>query len=106
NAEKRARGKRTTEVEALAAANAALQAEIPLSEAPLSEEHRRELQPNAPRTIKPSIVVANLEEGTDVPVGLPEGTVGVYASIEAETAEMDGAEARALLRSEEHTYEL
>ena len=47
--------------------------------------------------IKPSIVVANLEEGTDIPEGLPEGTVGVYASIEAETAEMDPSEARALL---------
>jgi ribosome-binding ATPase len=96
-AEKRARGKRTPEVEALAAANEALQAEIPLSDARLSEEHRRELKPIAPLTIKPSIVVANLEEGTDVPEGLPEGTVGVYASIEAETAEMEPAEARALL---------
>jgi ribosome-binding ATPase YchF (GTP1/OBG family) len=96
-AEKRARGKRTAEVEALAAANAALQAEIPLSDAGLSEENRRELKPIASLTIKPSIVVANLEEGSDVPEGLPEGTVGVYASIEAETAEMDPAEARALL---------
>ena len=32
-----------------------------------------------------------------MPEGLPERTVGVYASIEAETAEMDPAEARALL---------
>jgi GTP-binding protein YchF len=96
-AQKRARGKRTPEVEALAAANAALQAEIPLSDAGLSEEDRRELKPIAPLTIKPSIVVANLEEGTDIPKGLPEGAVGVYASIEAETAEMDPSEARALL---------
>ena len=96
-AEKRARGRRTPEVEALAAANAAVQAEIPLSDAGLSEQHRRELKPIAPLTIKPSIVVANLEEGNDVPEGLPEGTVGVYASIEAETAEMDPSEARALL---------
>jgi ribosome-binding ATPase len=96
-AEKRARGKPTPEVEALAAANAALQAEIPLSDAGLSAEHRRELKPIAPLTIKPSIVVANLEEGTDIPDGLPQGTVGVYASIEAETAEMDPSEARALL---------
>jgi ribosome-binding ATPase len=96
-AEKRAPGRRTPEVEALAAANAAVQAEIPLSDAGLSEQHRRELKPIAPLTIKPSIVVANLEEGNDVPEGLPEGTVGVYASIEAETAEMDPSEARALL---------
>jgi ribosome-binding ATPase YchF (GTP1/OBG family) len=44
------------------------------------------------------VVVANLEEGDDVPEGLPEGTVGVYASIEADTAEMDPDEARALLQ--------
>jgi hypothetical protein len=86
-AEKRAKGKRTPEVEALAAANAALDAETPLSDAGLSEEHRGELKPIAALTIKPWVVVANLEEGT----------VGVYASIEAETAEMDAAEARALL---------
>ena len=56
-----------------------------------------QLRPIAPLTIKPEVVVANLEEGTEVPAGLAEGTVGVYASIEAETAEMDAAEARALL---------
>ena len=96
-AEKRAKGKLTAEVDALRAANAALDAETPLSDAGLSEEHRRELKPVAALTIKPWVVVANLEEGTDVPDGLPDGTVGVYASIEAETAEMDAAEARALL---------
>ena len=96
-AEKRSRGKRTPEIDALAAANAALDAETPLSGAGLSDEHRRELKPIAPLTIKPWVVVANLEEGTEVPDGLPDGTVGVYASIEAETAEMDADEARALL---------
>jgi ribosome-binding ATPase len=96
-AEKRARGKPTDEVEALAAAGAALEAEVPLSEAGLAEEVRRELRPIAPLTLKPFIVVANLEEGAKVPEDLPDGTVGVYASIEAETAEMDPHEARALL---------
>lgn len=96
-AEKRSRGKRTPEIDALAAANAALEAETPLSSARLSDEHRRELKPIAPLTIKPWVVIANLEEGTEVPDGLPDGTVGVYASIEAETAEMDADEARALL---------
>ena len=57
-----------------------------------------ELRGIAPLTLKPEIVIANLEEGTDVPAGLAEiGAVGVYASIEAETAEMDPDEARALL---------
>ncbi len=48
--------------------------------------------------MKPEVVVANLEEGLDVPDELAgEDAVGVYASIEAETAEMDPDEARALL---------
>ena len=96
-AEKRARGRPGIEVEALVAANAALAAETPLSEAGLPDELRRELKAIAALTLKPSAVVANLEEGTEVPGNLPEGTVGVYASIEAETAEMDAQEARALL---------
>ncbi|MGZ8599353.1 MAG: DUF933 domain-containing protein [Actinomycetota bacterium] len=96
-ARKRARGKPTPEVDALAVANDALAAETPLRDADLSAEVRRELKAIAPLTLKPEVVVANLEEGTDVPGGLPGGTVGVYASIEAETAEMDPAEARALL---------
>jgi ribosome-binding ATPase len=96
-AQKRARGRPGPEVEALATANAALAAETPLSEADLPEEVRRELKPIAPLTLKPSVVVANLEEGAEVPADLPEGTVGVYASIEAETAEMDPGEARSLL---------
>jgi GTP-binding protein YchF len=94
---KRARGKETDEVRALRSAAEALDAEIPLAEAGLDEERRRELRAIAPLTLKPSIVVANLEEGTEVPADLPEGTVGVYASIEAETAEMDPDEARSLL---------
>jgi GTP-binding protein YchF len=94
---KRAKGKDTAEVRALRAANEALAAETPLSSARLAEDDCRELRPIAPLTIKPSVVVANLEEGTRIPPDLPEGTVGVYASIEAETAEMDLEEAQALL---------
>jgi GTP-binding protein YchF len=96
-ANKRARGKPGLEVEALAAANAALAAETPLSQAALTDEVRRELKAIALLTLKPSVVVANLEEGAEIPAELPGGTVGVYASIEAETAEMDPEEARALL---------
>ena len=94
---KRARGRPGIEVDALAAANDALAAETPLSDAGLANELLRELRPIAPLTLKPSVVLANLEEGAEVPSDLPEGTVGVYASIEAETAEMDPEEARALL---------
>jgi GTP-binding protein YchF len=96
-AEKRTRGKPSDEIEALGKANEALAAEIPLRDAPLSEEDHRHLRAIAPLTLKPWVVVANLEEGTEIPARLPEGTVGVYASIEAETAEMDPGEARALL---------
>ncbi|MFB3737734.1 MAG: DUF933 domain-containing protein [Candidatus Velamenicoccus archaeovorus] len=96
-AEKRTRGKPSEDVEALRKAHEALSAETLLRDAGLSEEDRRELRAIAPLTLKPWVVVANLEEGTEVPAGLPEGTVGVYASIEAETAEMDLDEARALL---------
>ena len=96
-ARKRARGKDTAEVDALARANEALTAETPLRKADLSADDRRELKPIAPLTLKPQIVVANLEEGAEVPDALSQDAVGVYASIEAETAEMDPEEARALL---------
>ena len=96
-ARKRARGKGTPEIDALEAANDALGAETPLRDSALSPEVRRELKAISPLTLKPEVVVANLEEGTDVPDALPEGAVGVYAAIEAETAEMDADEARALL---------
>jgi GTP-binding protein YchF len=96
-ARKRAKGANTPEIEALAVANDALAAERPLRDAGLSAEVRRELRPIAPLTLKPEVVVANLEEGAEVPEGLPNGAVGVYASIEAETAEMEVEEARALL---------
>jgi GTP-binding protein YchF len=96
-ATKRARGRPGPEVEALAAANEALAAETPLRDASLTPEHLRELKAIAPLTLKPEVVAANLEEGSEVPGELPDGTVGVYASIEAETAEMDPEEARALL---------
>ena len=96
-AEKRARGKQSEEVAALRRANDALTAETWLRDAGLSDEEQKQLRAIAPLTLKPSVVVANLEEGTEVPAELPDGTVGVYASIEAETAEMDPGEARALL---------
>jgi hypothetical protein len=95
-ATKKARGKPGPEVAALAAAKAALDAETPLREARLDDEHVAELRGIAPLTLKPQVVVANLDEGTDVPAELGEA-VGVYAAIEAEVAEMEAEEARALL---------
>jgi ribosome-binding ATPase YchF (GTP1/OBG family) len=49
-------------------------------------------------TSKPWLAVANLEEGSTIPEGLPERSVGVWAEIEAETASMPAEEAAALLR--------
>jgi ribosome-binding ATPase YchF (GTP1/OBG family) len=96
-AEKRAKGRGSPEVDALRRAHEALSAETPLRDAKLESAVLEHLRGIAPLTLKPFVVVANLEEGTDVPAGLPADAVGVYASIEAETAEMDPEEARALL---------
>ena len=95
-AEKRAKGKTNAETDALSTAQKALHAETPLRDAKLSPEHLVELKGIAALTLKPEIVIANLEEGTDVPAELGDA-VSVFASIEAETAEMDPEEARALL---------
>jgi GTP-binding protein YchF len=95
-AEKKARVKPGPEVDALRAAKDALDAETPLREAGLSGEHAALLRGIAPLTMKPEIVVANLEEGTSAPLELGDA-VAVYAAIEAEVAEMDPVEAQALL---------
>jgi ribosome-binding ATPase YchF (GTP1/OBG family) len=95
-AAKRAKGKGGPEVDALQRAKDALDAEQPLRMAGLTEEELGHLKAIAPLTLKPEVVVANLEEGEEPPAELG-GAVGVYASIEAETTEMDPEEARALL---------
>ncbi|HZB00969.1 MAG TPA: DUF933 domain-containing protein [Actinomycetota bacterium] len=95
-AEKRAKGKGSPEVEALRRAKETLEVETPLRDGAIAAEELAHLRAIAPLTLKPEIVVVNLEEGETVPGELP-GAVGVYASIEAETAEMEPEEARALL---------
>ena len=96
NATKRAKGKGGPEVDTLQRTKDSLDNEQPLREAGLSDEELGHLKAIAPLTLKPEVVVANLEEGDELPAELGEA-VGVYASIEAETAEMDPEEARALL---------
>jgi GTP-binding protein YchF len=97
-AEKKARQKPGPEVDALRRAKQALEAETPLRDAGLFDDDAAVLRGIAPLTLKPEVVCANLEEGLGVPPELAEqGAVGVYASIEAETAEMEPDEARALL---------
>jgi GTP-binding protein YchF len=100
NARKRAKGRGqgvAEEVAALEAAHAELASERLLREAGMDEDFRKVLRGLSPLTLKPWIVVANLEEGTPVPEGLPEQTLGVWAEIEAETAAMPADEAQALL---------
>jgi ribosome-binding ATPase len=96
-AEKRAKGRGSPEVDALRRAHEALSTETPLRDAKLETADAEHLRGIAPLTMKPFVVVANLEEGTEVPAELLADAVGVYASIEAETAEMEPEEARALL---------
>lgn len=95
-ARKRAKGRPGPEVAALERAKELLDAERPLRDGTLEAEDHGHLKAIAPLTLKPEVVVANLEEGAQVPSELA-GAVAVYASIEAETAEMDPDEARALL---------
>jgi ribosome-binding ATPase YchF (GTP1/OBG family) len=95
-AEKKAGVKPGPEVDALRAAKEALDRESPLRDGGLAAEHVALLRGIAPLTLKPEIIVANLEEGTNVPPELGD-SVGVYAAIEAEVAEMDPDEARSLL---------
>jgi hypothetical protein len=95
-AEKKARGKPGPDVGALRAAKDTLDAETPLRSAGLSPEDAAVLRGFAPLTLKPEVVIANLEEGSSVSDELDDA-VGVYAAIEAEVAEMEPAEARALL---------
>lgn len=95
---KKARQKPGPEVDALRRAKEALDAETALRDAGVTDDDAVHLRGIAPLTLKPEVVVANLEEGLEVPPELAAaGPVGVYASIEAETAEMDADEARALL---------
>jgi GTP-binding protein YchF len=95
-AENKSRVKPGPEVDALRTAKEALDGETPLRHARLSPEDAALLRGIAPLTLKPEVVVANLEEGTSAPAELVDA-VGVYAAIEAEVAEMEPDEARALL---------
>jgi GTP-binding protein YchF len=93
---KRAKGRPGPEVHALQRAKDALDAERPLRNAELDDQELGHLKGIASLTQKPEVVIANLEEGEEPPAELGDA-VAVYASIEAETTEMEPEEARALL---------
>jgi ribosome-binding ATPase len=94
----RGKGEETSEIRALERAHAALSGETLLRDAGLDGGEERSIRGLAPLTMKPWVVVANLQEGSALPDGLPTGAVGVWAEIEAETAAMPEEEAMALLR--------
>ena len=93
---KRAKGRPGPDVHALQRAKDALDAERPLRDAGLDDQELAHLKGISALTLKPEVVIANLEEGDEIPAELSDA-VGVYASIEAETTEMEPEEARALL---------
>ena len=86
-ATKRAKGKPGPEVAALQRAKDALDAEEPLRSADLAGDERDHLRAIAPLTMKPEVVIANLEEGEDLPHELADA-VGVFASIARLQAEL------------------
>ena len=86
------------DLDRLSRARALLEEDRPLREGDWTEDDRKAMRGHGFLTMKPWITVANLEEGTSLPDGLPEGTVPVYAAIEAEVAAMDPDEGAELLR--------
>ncbi len=100
-ARRRAKGRGKQELGELAAlerAHEVLSGETRLADADLTEEERKTLRAMGPLTLKPWVVVANLEEGAALPGTLTPETVPVYAEIEAETAGMPEEDARSLLK--------
>jgi ribosome-binding ATPase YchF (GTP1/OBG family) len=100
NARRRAKGRSGgggAEVATLERAHAALESERLLRDVGFPADELDHLRSLAALTLKPWIPVANLEEGASLPPGVPDGTIPVYASIEAETAGMAEEDARELL---------
>lgn len=98
-ARKKARGSQEGKAElvVLEQAQDTLEAERPLRDGDFDDAGLRLLRGYGPLTLKPWIVVANVAEGAESPPGLPEGTLAVSASLEAEVAGMEAAEAQELL---------
>lgn len=86
-----------TELLALEQVHAVLDAERPARDAELDDVARKALRGFGLLTMKPWVVVANVEEGGALPEGLGEDAVAVSAALEAEVAGMDAADVRELL---------
>ncbi|MDP9234933.1 MAG: YchF family ATPase [Actinomycetota bacterium] len=86
------------EVAALEQAQALLEAERPVREGAFEEQAQRLLRGFGLLTLKPWIVVANTEEGTGTAAPeLGDDAIAISASLEAEVAGIDPAEAAELL---------
>jgi ribosome-binding ATPase YchF (GTP1/OBG family) len=92
-------GEGVARVDALTRAQATLSDGGALRDLELGKEDLDALRGLGLLSLKPWVVVANLEEGAGILPDLPEGTVGVWAEIEAEAAAIPSDEAAALLRA-------
>ena len=97
-ARKRAKGKDVVrgELEALEKSHQLLDSERPLREGEFENDELKILKGYGPLTIKPWIVVANVEEGGEPPPSLDD-TIAISAALEAEVAGMSDADAAELL---------
>jgi len=97
-ARKKAKGKDVVkgELEALEQAHSLLDSERPLRDGEWDDDALKILKGYGPLTLKPWIVVGNVEEGADAPASL-EDAIAVSASLEAEVAGMTDEEAAELL---------
>ena len=85
------------EVEVLEKATELLNEEKPLRDGDFDADERKLLRGYGPLTLKPWIVVVNVEEGGELPEGLPERAIAVSAALEAEVAGLEPHEAAELL---------
>ena len=86
-----------SELEVLEKAHALLEDETPLRDGKFDDSEVKALRGFGPLTLKPRIVVANVEEAGELPEGLPEGAIAISAALEAEVAGMVSSEAKELL---------
>ena len=96
-ARKKAKGKEAVpgEVETLERAHSLLDAERPLRDGDLDSDALKILRGYAPLTLKPWIVVANVDEGGDAPD--LDDAIPISAALEAEVAGMEAGDASELL---------
>jgi len=92
----RRRGEEPPELASLERARAALEGGRPLRDEGLEERDLVALRGLGPLSLKPWVVVVNLEEGGNLPQGLPGDPIGVWSEVEAEAAALPPEEAAEL----------